>query len=185
MTFSLSVAVLENLNDSCQSPSEAKLDKLLLESIEKNIDLLFMNYDEIVRDDSPYAKIIKQLTPESIYANRRTQNCTHAIISNFKTDKPSLCTHAFEQVKRDDRYPYQIQYAVCCNRKCVDNNLRDPLTKEMEYRCEPVFDLRPILVRGFCSDSDNNGNGTKKYPWTFALEAVPIKCRCSVCNRNS
>lgn len=180
LTFSF-LLIGQKVELKCIDPNATELNTILNSYIEKYYkQLQYVTHEEMIAPDSEFSHLIRHLTEDNGYPRYNNGSENEQCKKHETASKvPSLCGERLVKAKRSDRYPFEINYVMCCGRTC-NNQLLHSIqnNSEIEYRCQTANDLRPILMRGFCPDK-------KKNEWVFGLESVPIRCKCTVSSKHA
>ena len=83
----------------------------------------------------------------------------------------TICPWHWEIHQRQDRYPFKIPVAKCNCESCQAKTIYDSDGYRLSA-CRHEISFQPVLYR------THHVNKTEK--WSFAFEAVPIACVCSI-----
>lgn len=85
-----------------------------------------------------------------------------------------VCPHHWVSIEREDRYPFEVQIAVCDCAQCNAASFFDS-KKANRSNCISRFMLRPVMYR----ESSVSTSDEDEEIWLFGLERIPVYCSCN------
>ena len=152
--------------NKCQDPSNESLEdqlskefKKILNKIEEGIDV----YPPVQRKYNISKLIIDNEFSNSDFRKHGNQSCSLSEQTIWHTNEISICPHHFVEVKRKNRFPFNLKQAICNCKECIGVK---------KSKCLPVNIARPALERDFCNLD------TGLFEWNFLMEYITVSCSC-------
>lgn len=171
---------LENREQTRDLKSDCKIFDEKDEKLEKELSSMLAKSYELSQDSiiMGYQYFPANLT-HKVYNVSVSSSDRHHVIGDKRCSRrdqtrwdPSsndilLCPHHFLLVNRTDRFPFKVLYAVCNCEDCIQSHTNS---------CEPIYILRPVLIRQKCKHSDDSKEDL--YRWIDGVEKIAIGCDC-------
>lgn len=155
-----------NKQTNCVDPDEAYLSKMFIE-----YKMTYRKYEEIIYrtktiEEKVNTSFVYKIPEKNLFEN---SECLVSSRKTFDVSKKSLCPWKTEVTRREDRYPFYKLENKCTCEKC---SLVGDEFLDKNFKCNPVIENIPVLVRGKCG-SDGF------YIWEPSLEESNLYCTCS------